>query len=109
MALRDLLPSLITVDAPCSDVAEVVAMSRNGTDFGIQAPGTGDQWFTGHANTPVGPFLGSYGPEDANPGIGDSAITRTAGIGGFAMAAAPAIVRFVGADVPMALRTTRTM
>jgi hypothetical protein len=144
MALRDLLPSLITVDAPSSDVAEVVrfagtnehfflnlgmpacklatdaardvpgstmvvAMSRNGTDFGIQTSGTGDQWFTGPADTPVGLFLGNYGPEDANPDIGDSAITETAGIGGFAMAAAPAIVRFVGGDVPMALRTTRTM
>jgi len=87
----------------------VVAMSRNGTDFGIQTSGTGDQWFTGPANTPVGLFLGAYGPEDANPDIGDSAITETAGIGGFAMAAAPAIVRFVGGDVPMALRTTRTM
>ena len=144
LALRDLLPSLISVDAPASDVAEavrfaganehfflnlgmpacklatdaarnvpgstmVVAMSRNGTDFGIQTSGTGDQWFTGPANTPVGLFLGAYGPEDANPDIGDSAITETAGIGGFAMAAAPGIVRFVGGDVPMALRTTRTM
>jgi len=144
MIMRDLLPSLITVDAPSSDIAEVVrfaganehfflnlgmpasklatdaardvpgstlvvAMARNGTDFGIQTSGTGDQWFTGPADTPVGLFLGNYGPADANPDIGDSAIMETAGIGGFAMAAAPAIVRFVGGDVPLALRTTRTM
>ena len=69
--------------------------------------GTGDEWFTGPANTPEGLFLGSYGPDDANPDIGDSAITETAGIGGFAMAAAPAIVRFVGGDVPFALRATQ--
>src|SRR5262245_55505110 len=25
----------------------VVAMARNGTDFGIQVSGTGDRWFTG--------------------------------------------------------------
>ena len=56
-----------------------------------------------------GLFLGSYGPDDANPDIGDSAITETAGIGGFAMAAAPAIVKFVGGDVPFALRATQTM
>ena len=87
----------------------VVAMARNGTDFGIQTSGTGDQWFTGPADTPVGLFLGNYGPEDANPDIGDCAIMETAGMGGFAMAAAPAIVRFVGGDVPLALRTTRTM
>ena len=82
-------------------------MARNGTDFGIRMAGTGDQWFTGPANTPEGLFLGSYGPDDANPDIGDSAITETAGIGGFAMAAAPAIVKFVGGDVPFALRATR--
>jgi hypothetical protein len=87
----------------------VVAMARNGTDFGIQVSGTGDRWFTAPANVPEGLFLGDYGPEDANPDIGDSAITETAGLGGFAMAAAPAIVRFVGGDVPLALATTRRM
>jgi hypothetical protein len=144
MLLRELLPGLITADAPASDVAEAVrfcganehfflnlgmpacklatmaahgipgstlvtTMARNGTDFGIRVSGTGDAWFTGPANTPEGLFLGAYGPEDANPDIGDSAITETAGIGGFAMAAAPAIVRFVGGDVPLALRTTQEM
>jgi Protein of unknown function (DUF1116) len=94
-------------DVPGSTV--VVAMARNGTDFGIQVSGTGDRWFTGPANTPEGLYLGDYGPDDANPDIGDSAITETAGIGGFAMAAAPAIVRFVGGDVPFALATTRRM
>ena len=87
----------------------VTVMARNGTDFGVRVSGTGDQWFTGPANTPEGLFLGGYGPDDANPDIGDSAITETGGIGGFAMAAAPAIVRFVGGDVPFALRATRTM
>ena len=87
----------------------VTTMARNGTDFGIRVSGTGDEWFTGPANTPQGLYLGSYGPEDANPDIGDSAITETAGIGGFAMAAAPAIVKFVGGDVPFALRATQTM
>jgi hypothetical protein len=87
----------------------VVAMARNGTDFGIQTSGTGDQWFTAPANTPDGLYLGSYGPDDANPDIGDSAITETAGIGGFAMAAAPAIVRFVGGDVADAIEATQAM
>ena len=87
----------------------VTTMARNGTDFGIRVSGTGEQWFTGPANTPEGLFLGSYGPEDANPDIGDSAITETAGIGGVAMAAAPAIVKFVGGDVPFALQATQKM
>jgi hypothetical protein len=87
----------------------VVAMARNGTDFGIQVAGTGSRWFTGPALTPEGLFLGGFGPADANPDIGDSAITETAGLGGFAMAAAPAIARLVGGTVASALATTRRM
>jgi hypothetical protein len=94
-------------DVPGSTM--VVAMARNGTDFGIQVSGTGDQWFTGPAGVPDGLYLGDYGPDDANPDIGDSAITETSGIGGMAMAAAPAIVKFVGGEVGDALAATRAM
>ncbi|MEO3813916.1 DUF1116 domain-containing protein [Sphaerisporangium sp. B11E5] len=87
----------------------VVAMARNGTDFGIQVSGLGDRWFTGPAGVPDGLYLGAYGPQDANPDIGDSTITETCGLGGFAMAAAPAIVRFVGGDVSDAITATRSM
>jgi hypothetical protein len=87
----------------------VVAMARNGTEFGVQTAGTGDRWFTAPASVPDGLYLGGYGPGDANPDIGDSTITETAGIGGFAMAAAPAIVRFVGGEVGDALRHTQSM
>ncbi len=87
----------------------VVAMARNGTEFGIQTAGTGDEWFTGPAQVADGLFLGEYGPDDANPDIGDSAITESAGIGGFAMATAPAIVRLVGGTVSDALATSRRM
>jgi hypothetical protein len=87
----------------------LTVMARNGTEFGIQTSGTGDRWFTGPAQTPVGLYLGNYGPEDANPDIGDSAIMETYGVGGFSMAAAPAIVRFVGGSVPDALATTERM
>jgi hypothetical protein len=94
-------------DLPGSSV--VVAMARNGTDFGIQVSGTGDRWFVGPADVPDGLFLGDYTAEDANPDIGDSTIMETAGIGGFAMAAAPAIVRFVGGKAGDALDATRSM
>ncbi len=87
----------------------VVAMARNGTDFGIQVSGLGDRWFTGPAGVPDGLYLGGYGPDDANPDIGDSTITETAGLGGFAMAAAPAIVRFVGGEVSDAVAATTSM
>ncbi|MEV4555327.1 DUF1116 domain-containing protein [Nonomuraea wenchangensis] len=94
-------------DVPGSSM--VVAMARNGTDFGVQVSGLGGRWFTGPAGVPDGLYLGSYGPGDANPDIGDSTITETAGLGGFAMAAAPAIVRFVGGEVADAVRATRSM
>ncbi|GAA3748818.1 hypothetical protein HDA32_001221 [Spinactinospora alkalitolerans] len=94
-------------DVPGSTM--VVAMARNGTDFGVQVSGTGDTWFTAPAELPDGLYLGSYGPDDANPDIGDSTIAETAGIGGFVMATAPAIVRFVGGDVDFALATSRSM
>jgi hypothetical protein len=87
----------------------VVAMARNGTEFGIQVAGTGDEWFTGPADMPDGLLLGDFKPEDANPDIGDSTITETAGLGGFSMAGAPAIVRLVGGTVPDALATSRRM
>jgi hypothetical protein len=101
----------LTLDAArdLSGSSVVVAMARNGTDFGIQLAGTGDEWFTGPAQLADGLFLGSYGPQDANPDIGDSAITETAGLGGFAMAAAPAIVRFIGGEVSDALAASRRM
>jgi hypothetical protein len=87
----------------------VTAMARNGTDFGIRVSGLGDRWFTAPAETPVGLYFAGFGPADANPDIGDSAITETAGLGGFAMAAAPAIVQFVGGTPQDALRYTRRM
>jgi hypothetical protein len=87
----------------------VVAMARNGTEFGIRLAGTGDRWFTGPSGRIDGLYLPGYGPEDANPDIGDSTITETVGLGGFAMAAAPAIVRVVGGGAEDALEATRSM
>src|SRR5512134_162 len=87
----------------------VTAMARNGTDFGIRVSGTGERWFTGPAQMPDGLFFPGYGPADAGRDIGDSAITETAGIGGFAMAGAPAIVQFIGGTPQVALDNTLTM
>ena len=87
----------------------VVAMARNGTEFGVRLSGTGDRWFTGPAGTVDGLYLPGFGPEDANPDIGDSTITETIGLGGCAMAAAPAIIRFVGGTSEDALAATQRM
>lgn len=75
----------------------VTAMSRNGTDFGIRVSGTGDRWFTAPVEMPEGLYFPGFSADDANPDMGDSTIVETVGLGGFAMAAAPAVAGFVGA------------
>jgi Protein of unknown function (DUF1116) len=75
----------------------VTALARNGTEFGIRVAALGDRWFTAPVETPIGLFFPGFGPDDANPDMGDSAIVETIGLGGVAMAASPAVARFVGA------------
>jgi hypothetical protein len=87
----------------------VTAMARNGTEFGIRVSGLGDRWFTAPAETPHGLYFPGFTAADANPDVGDSAITETAGIGAFAMAAAPAIVTFVSGTARDALTSTLEM
>jgi hypothetical protein len=87
----------------------VTTMARNGTDFGIRVSGLGDRWFTAPAQIPQGLYFPGFSADDANADIGDSTITETAGIGGFAMAAAPAIVSFVSGTPQDALNATMEM
>jgi len=87
----------------------VSTMARNGTDFGIRVSGLGDQWFTAPVATPQGLYFPNFTADDANGDIGDSTITETIGIGGFAMAAAPAIVTFVSGTPKDAINATLEM
>jgi hypothetical protein len=88
----------------------VTAMSRNGTDFGICVSGTGDRWFTAPVEMPVGLYFPGFSERDANPDMGDSAIVETIGLGAFAMAAAPAVVGYLGAGrASQAATFTRSM
>jgi hypothetical protein len=103
--------SKVTLDA-ARDIegsSVCVAMARNGTEFGIQLSGTGNTWFTGPAPVPDALFFPGFTRDDANPDIGDSAITETNGLGGFAIAAAPAIVQFVGGTAKDAVNYTLDM
>ena len=87
----------------------VTAMCRNGVEFGIRLSGTGDTWFTAPAPVVDGLYFAGYSKAHAAGDLGDSAITETAGLGGFAMAAAPAIVKFVGGTARDALAHTLEM
>lgn len=94
-------------DIPGSSL--IVTQARNGTEFGIQISGLGSRWFTGPASKVDGLYLPGYTADDAGLDIGDSTITETVGIGGFAMAAAPAIVKFVGGTPEDAVKFTMDM
>ncbi|WP_391117609.1 DUF1116 domain-containing protein [Psychrobacillus sp. L3] len=88
----------------------VTTMARNGVEFGIRISGiAGNTWFTGPAQKVIGPMFAGYKPEDSGLDIGDSAITETYGIGGFAMATAPAIVALVGGTVEDAINFSTKM
>ncbi len=113
------LSVLNPVMAACKAMADVAhgiegstivsTMARNGTDFGLRVSGLGDRWFTAPAPSVQGLWFPGFTAEDANPDLGDSTITETAGIGGFAMAAAPAIVSFIGGTPADALNATLEM
>jgi len=87
----------------------VTVMARNGVEFGIKVSGLGDEWFTGPAGMIDGLFFPGFKADDANPDIGDSAITETAGLGGFTLAAAPAIINLVGGTPDEAIQYSKQM
>ena len=87
----------------------VYTMARNGTEFGIRVAGLGNRWFTAPAEIIDGLYFPGYSTEDANPDIGDSVITETSGIGGFAMASAIPIVQFVGGSPQDAINYSKSM
>jgi hypothetical protein len=87
----------------------VTIMSRNGTDWGIKVSGLGDKWFTAESPIVKSLYFPGFSEKDACRDIGDSVITETAGIGGFAMATAPALVTFIGGAPRDAINTTLDM
>ena len=87
----------------------VTVMARNGVDFGSKLAGAGDKWFTAPANVPEGLFFPGFTIEDSAPDIGDSSITETFSLGGFSLAAAPAIVQFIGGTYQDGVNITNEM
>jgi len=114
-ALAVLNPVMAACKAMCDAAAGIEGstivsiMARNGTDFGLRVSGLGGRWFTAPAQIPDGLYFSGFQASDANRDIGDSTITETAGIGAFAMAAAPAIVTFVSGKPRDAINATMEM
>ena len=87
----------------------VVAMCRNGTEFGIQVSGLEGEWFVAPAPAVDGLYLPGFSAADAGLDMGDSAITETVGWGAFTLAGAPGILPLVGGTPDDALAYTREM
>jgi hypothetical protein len=100
--------STASMGVPGSSVVSLIA--RNGTDMGIQVAGLPGRWFTAPA-APVADALlrEGYGHGDAALDIGDSAVIECVGLGGMAVAAAPAVAAFFGGGPGDALARTRLM
>ena len=81
----------------------VTAIARNGVTTAIRVSGLGSRWFEAPSDTPVGLYFPGFKQEDANADLGDSAICETAGYGGQALAASPALVQLVGGSVAEAI------
>jgi hypothetical protein len=88
----------------------VTLMSRNGTEMGLQLAGMPGRWFTAPA-APVQDTLlrEGFGADDAALDIGDSAVIECMGLGGMALAAAPAVAAFFGGDAAAATARTELM
>lgn len=97
----------LTDAAYISDSTVVTALARNGRETGIKVSALGDRWFTGPAQEIDGAFLPGYGPADATPDIGDSAVVETIGLGAMAIANALTAGAIAGGTAQDAIRRTR--
>ena len=109
-ALNLSMPACKAILEPVGQVKHstiVYTMARNGTEFGIRVAA----YKVVYSSAAIidGLYFPGFTMKDANPDIGDSCITETTGIGGFAMATAPAIVQFVGGTPADAVNYTTTM
>lgn len=87
----------------------ITALTRNGTDFGIRVSGLPGEWFTAPAPRPDTVYFPGFEKGDEGRDIGDSSICETIGLGGFASATAPSIVKVVGGTPQDAADRTREM
>jgi hypothetical protein len=74
----------------------VTAMTISCREFAIRVSGLGDQWYTGPLPVVEGKLFDGFTPEDIEWIGGESHITETVGLGGFAQAAAFALQAYQG-------------
>lgn len=85
----------------------MVGMGGNGTKFGLQFSGTGNQWFSVTAPKIIGQLLNpSWTEKDLAGYLGDSCVTEIYGLGGFSAITSPAFVRLTGGSFEDAKKRT---
>ena len=74
----------------------VTAMAFNCRGFAIRVSGLGDTWFTGPCASVEAKLFEGHSEDEITWMGGESIITETVGLGGFAQAAAPALQNYQG-------------
>lgn len=87
----------------------VTTMARNGTTYGVKLAGDRRWFVTDSPPVEAALFSSGYGPSDAAPDIGDSAVLELVGLGGAATAGSPAVAAFLGGTMAEAARVTGEM
>jgi hypothetical protein len=93
------------------DYCTLVTMNcSNGIENGIKIGALGNQWFITDAPPFYGQFFSSeWGQEDASLHVGDSTVCEVVGLGAFAGAAAPAVLRLRNGNYQDAINQTEEM
>ncbi len=87
----------------------VTAMAGNGVRFGLRVAGLGPAWITAPPDPPVARMFDGFAQTDGVPLMGDSYVSEVAGVGAFALAAAPAIAGFIGGTAGEMVAHTQRM
>jgi hypothetical protein len=93
------------------DYCTIITMNcSNGVENGIKMGALGNQWFITEAPPFFGQFFSSeWGPEDASLHVGDSTVCEVAGLGAFAGAASPAVLRLRNGNYQDAINQSEEM
>lgn len=87
----------------------VTAMAINCRDMAIRVSGLGDTWFRGPHPVLEGRFFDGFSSEDTEWIGGESCVTETVGLGGFAQVCAPTLQAYQGGDYQTMQHTNEEM
>ncbi len=87
----------------------VTAMALNCQEFGIRVSGLGDTWFRGKHPQLEGRYFDGFTAGDVEWIGGESCVTETVGLGGFAQACAPSLQAYQGGSYTTMMTSNEAM